>query len=276
MKLLNKSPDINSLDNRNPERIRLLVRTFQPLLWRYFRPIIQGLERIPEGSAIFVGNHNGALLMPDMFIFGIALYEHFGINGLPYGMGHETGIGFPILHRLLLPIGAVRGCQHNGSRLLGAGEKLLAYPGGELDSMRSFRDRNRIFFGKRRGYIRLALRERVPIIPVVSSGAHETLLVLNDGRWIAQALRMDRWLKLKAWPIVFCLPWGLWFGVPPPHFPFPTRIYIEVLKPIRFEHDGPEAALDNGYVEACHRHVHSTMEAALKRLAAMRRMRRKR
>ena len=206
--------------------------------------------------------------MPDLFIFGIALYERFGIDGLPYGMGHQTGIGFPILHRLFLPIGAVRGSQQNAHHLLAAGARLLIYPGGELDSMRSFWNRKRIFFGKRRGYVRLALRERVPIIPVVSSGAHETLFILNDGRWLARALRMDRWLHLKTWPIVFCLPWGLWFGVPPPHIPFPTRIRIRVLNPMTFERDGPEAASDVGYVEECHRNVHSTMEAGLRRLAA--------
>ena len=276
MKPFIKTTDIDCLENRNPELVHRLARFFKPLFWHYFRPEIQGLERIPEGAGMFVGNHNGALLMPDLFIFGIALHDRFGIDGLPYGMGHETGIGFPILHRLFLPIGGVRGSQQNAHLLLAAGEKLLVYPGGELDSMRSFGKRTRIIFGKRRGYIRIALRERVPIIPVVSSGGHETLIILHEGKWIAQALRLDRLLSLKTWPILFCLPWGLWVGVPPPHFPFRTRIHIEVLEPIRFERDGPEAALDAPYVEACHRQVHSNMETTLKQLAVARRRRSKR
>jgi 1-acyl-sn-glycerol-3-phosphate acyltransferase len=276
MKPFIKTTDIDSLKNRNPEVIHRLVGFFKPLFWHYFRPTIKGLDQIPEGTGMFVANHNGALLMPDLFIFGIALYERYGIDGLPYGMGHETGIGFPILHRLFLPIGGVRGSPRNARLLLAAGEKLLVYPGGELDSMRSFRKRTRIIFGKRRGYLQIALRERIPIIPVVSSGGHETLLILHEGKWLARALHLDRLLSLKTWPIVFCLPWGLWFGVPPPHFPFRTRIHIEVLEPIRFERDGPEAASDSAYVEACHRQVHAKMETTLKQLAAARRRRRKR
>ena len=216
MKRFIEAADTDCLENRNPEVIRRLVRFFKPLFWHYFRPVIQGLERIPEGAGMFVSNHNGALLMPDLFIFGMALHERFGMEGLPYGMGHQTGISFPLLHRLFLPIGAVRGSQKNAHTLLSDGHKLLIYPGGELDSMRSYWKRTRIVFGNRRGYLQIALREGVPIIPVVSSGGHETLVILNEGRWLAGALQLDRLLNLKTWPIVFCLPWGLWVGIPPP------------------------------------------------------------
>ena len=273
--LLRDPPDIDCLEHRDPEMIHILARLFKPLFWNYFQPEIRGLERIPEGAGVFVGNHNGAMLMPDLFIFGIALRERFGIKGLPYGMGHDMGIALPILHKLFLPIGAVKGSQQNARHLLASGKKVLIYPGGELDLMRSFWDRTRIIFDKGRGYIRVALQERAPIIPVVSSGGHETLFILNDGQWLARLLRFDRLFNLKTWPISFSLPWGLWIGIPPPHIPFRTQILIEVLEPIRFEGDGPLAAEDNGYVEECHRHVHATMEALLKRLAAERLERRK-
>ncbi len=271
---LNQPIDIDCFENRNPEIIELLIKIFKPLFWHYFQPIINGLEHIPPGPGLFVGNHNGAMLMPDLFIFGMALHEQFGVDGLPYGMGHKKGIGLPLLNQLFLPIGAVRGCQHNAKKLLSAGEKVLTYPGGDLDSMRSYWDRKRINFGKRRGYIRLALEARVPIIPVVSSGAHETLFILNDGQWLAQNMGLGRLLKTKTWPIVFCLPWGLWIGPPPPHFPFPSLINIEVLEPVRFKHEGSEAASNSEYVETCHKHVHTIMEASLKRLVATRRKRR--
>jgi 1-acyl-sn-glycerol-3-phosphate acyltransferase len=191
-------------------------------------------------------------------------------------MGHQTGISFPLLNRILIPIGAVRGSGRNAHILLDRGEKLLIYPGGELDSMRSFRKRDRIIFGRRRGYLRIALREGIPIIPVVSSGGHETLIILNEGKWLARALQLDRRICLKTWPIVFCLPWGLWVGVPPPHFPFRTQIHIQVLEPIRFERYGPEAASDTSYVEECHQQVHAKMEAVLKQLVAARRRRKRR
>ena len=244
------------------------ARWLKPVLWRYFRPQVRGLEQVPAGPALLVANHNAALLMPDLFILGIALYERFGLDGLPYGLGHRTGVSLPVLRGVFRPLGTVPGCQESGRRLLARGEKVLACPGGELDSMRPFRKRHRVIFGAHRGYIRLALRTGVPIVPVVSAGAHETLIVLDDGQWLARLLRLDRALSLKTWPLVLCLPWGLWLGVPPPHLPLRTRIRIEVLEPIRFERQGAEAADDSQWVEACHRRVHGAMEAALARLAA--------
>ena len=276
MSLFRKPLELDNPENRNPETIELLIKIFKPLFWRYFQPVVRGLEHIPSGPGLYVGNHNGAMLMPDLFIFGMALHERFGLEGLPYGMAHKKGIGLPLLNLLFLPIGALRGSQDNAKGRFASGAKVLTYPGGELDSMRSYWNRKRIIFGNRRGYIRLALREEVPIIPVVSAGAHETLVIFHDGQWLAQNLGLGRFLHCKTWPIVFCIPWGLWVGPPPPHFPFPSQIFIEVLPPVRFDHYGPAAALDKSYVESCHQQVHSAMEATLKRLDRMRRQRRQR
>lgn len=148
---------------------------------------------------------------------------------------------------------------------------MLVYPGGDIDSWRAQRDRDKVVFGPRRGYIRLALREAVPIVPVISAGAHDTWYVLSDGRWLAKLLRVDRKLRLKAWPIVLSVPWGLTIGPPLPYLPLRTRIDQEVLEPMHFERTGEEAAADDEYVESCHRRVHGAMQRTLTRLAALRR-----
>lgn len=270
MTLWRPSRDVDSLTSRDPAWIHRLSRLLKPLLWSWFRPEIRGLEHIPPGPAVLAANHNAALLMPDLFILGVALYERFGLDGLPYGMGHVTGMRLPVLHDIFVPVGGLRGTQENGRRALDAGAKVLVYPGGELDSMRSWWERRRVVFGQRRGYLRLALEAGVPIIPVVTAGAHETLVVLNNGRALARWLGLDRHLKLHAWPLVLCLPWGLWPGVPPPHLPWPTKILMEVLPPVRFERSGLAASEDVVYVEACHRRVHVAMESALRRLTAKR------
>lgn len=57
--------DIDSIDNRNADTLRAFSRRIGPALERYFRPVVRGVERIPEGAALYVGNHNGATLSPD-------------------------------------------------------------------------------------------------------------------------------------------------------------------------------------------------------------------
>jgi len=263
--------DLDSLDNRSEERVEAMVRRVEPMLQAFFRPVVRGVDRVPRGSALYVANHNGASMTPDTFIMGAALYREHGMDALPYGLAHEVAMQLPAVHQFFVPLGAVRASHANAHRLFAEGKKALVYPGGDLDSMRSFRHRDRVVFGPRRGYIRLALREGTPIVPVVSSGAHSVLLTLDDGRWLARALGLKRLVRTEVWPIALSIPWGLTVGPTPPYIPFPTQIFVEFLEPVHFERTGPEAAEDSAYVEACHERVHGAMESALKRLSQERR-----
>ena len=261
--------DVDSIDNRDPEFIHRLARAVGPLLERYFSPEVRGLEHIPQGAALYVGNHNGGLFPADSFIFGKRLIEALGVDAVPYGLAHDQAITVPGLQHILAPLGAVRASEGNAHRLFAAGKKVLVYPGGDLESLRPYRDRDRIVFGGRTGYMRLAIREGVPIIPVVAAGAHATFIILDDGRWLAKALRLDALLRLKAWPISLALPWGVMVGTLP-YFPLPTRILIEALPPVRFERSGPEAAADDAYVQAEDARLRARMQEVLTRLAAER------
>ncbi len=238
---------------------------------RHFRPVVRGLDHIPPGPGLYVANHNGGFLTPDTYTFCAAVLRRLGTGELPYGLAHEFAMSLPGFHQLIVPLGAVRASHENARRLFARGHKVLVYPGGDIDSMRAWRDRERVVFGSRRGYIRLALREGVPIIPVVSAGAHEGFVVLDDGRWLARRLGLGRLARIKVWPIVLSVPWGLTIGPPPPYLPLPTRIFQQILPPVRFDRTGAAAAEDAEYVEVCHERVHGAMQETLTRLCAERR-----
>lgn len=259
--------DIDSLDNRDPVLIERWITVIEDVVQPYFRCQVRGLERIPPGAALYVGNHSGGLITPDTFLFGAAVYRAHGIDALPYGLGHEFAISLPLVHQLIVPLGAVRAGHASAHGLFARGSKVLVYPGGDYDAMRPFRHRNRVVFGGRRGYIRLALREGVPIVPVVTAGSHAGFMVLDDGRWLAKILRTDRWLRIKVWPITVCLPWGVVVGPGLFYIPWRTRILIETLEPMVFSRTGEAAAQDETYVRACADRVEATMQQALDRLA---------
>ncbi len=259
--------DIDSLDNRDPALLERLISVIEGVLVPYFRSEVRGLERIPPGAALYVGNHSGGLITPDTFLFGAAVYRAHGIDAVPYGLGHEFAISIPVVHQIIVPLGAVRAGHKSAHGLFSRGSKALVYPGGDYDAMRPFRHRNRVVFGGRRGYIRLALREGVPIIPVVTAGSHAGFMILDDGRWLARLIRADRLLRIKVWPITLCLPWGLVVGPALFYLPWPTRILIETLDPISFDRTGEAAANDEAYVRECADRVESAMQQALDRLA---------
>ena len=259
--------DLDDPSNRDPKRIERWM-FLAPLVKRYFRAEVRGLERIPSGAALYVGNHNGGLVIPDTFIFCGAVLQKRGIEDLPYGLGHEVAFKLPVIHQVFAPLGALRASHEAAARVFSRGAKALVYPGGDLDAMRPYRHRHRIVFGGRRGYIRLALRHDVPIVPVVAAGAHGVFVVIDDLRWLARLLGADRWLRVKVWPLSLSIPWGLTLGPPPLFIPLPRHIIVESLAPIRFERSGDEAAADEAYVAACAARVEAEMQEALTRLAA--------
>ncbi len=263
--------DIDSLDNRDPVAIDRLVRIVEATLKPYHRAEVRGVARIPEGRALYVGNHNSYTYTPDTWLFGAAVYRQLGLDAVPYGLGHTIALKFPIINRVVCPLGAVRASHENGERLLGADKKVMVYPGGDFDALRPFRHRGRVVFGGRCGFARLALRTGSPIVPVVAAGAHSTFIVIDDLRWLARAIRADQWMRAKVWPLTFSIPWGLTLGLPPPWLPFPSKILIEVLEPIVFEGTSPADADDPEIYTACAQQVQSTLQAALTRLEAERR-----
>jgi 1-acyl-sn-glycerol-3-phosphate acyltransferase len=87
-------------------------------------------------------------------------------------------------------------------------------------------------FGGRKGFIRLAQRKGVPLVPVVSIGGQETALFLSRGETLAKLLGLDSMLRLKVLPVSLALPWILNVGDMLGHFPLPAKITIQVLPPI--------------------------------------------
>ncbi len=262
--------DPDSIDNRDPAWLATFTG-WGRLLKRWHRAEVRGIPRIPHGQALYVGNHSAGVMTPDTWILLAEVYERLGETAIPYGLGHDLVMTSQLLGPLLAKIGGVRADPANAQRLFEAGRKIMVYPGGDIDSMRPFRDRDRVRFGGRRGFMRLALRAGVPIIPVVSAGTQESLLVIDDLPWLARLIGADRWARLKVWPLAVTIPWGLTLGPLPPFIPFPARILIEVLEPVSFERSGPEAADDVDYVERCALEVHARMQACLSRLAQERR-----
>jgi 1-acyl-sn-glycerol-3-phosphate acyltransferase len=126
-----------------------------------------------------------------------------------------------------------------------------------LDAAKKFSDRNLIVFGGRSGFAQLAMGEGTPIVPIVTAGAGESLLVLSDGERLARALRLDKLLRVKALPTSISLPWGLNIGAVGmlPYLPLPTKLHTRVL-PATTAEPGEDA---RHYAER----IHTLMQDAL-------------
>lgn len=259
---LKRVPD--GLDGRDPEFIRRML----PRLWLaaqlYFRAEVEGFEHVPDEPVLFVGNHSGGASIPDTFVFTLAYHTWFTVEGRPLiGLAHRIITETPLLGDFGRKFGIVHAGPGQAAELLAQGANVMVYPGGDVEALRPSRDRNRIVFDGRQGFLRLAHESRVKIVPVVATGGQETLLVLNDGRRLARLTRLDRLLRVKTLPVTLSFPWGFLPGGLP-HVPAPAKIRIRVLPPIDLrQRFGDDPDWDEAYD-----YVTSVMQVALSNLAA--------
>ena len=174
----------------------------------------------------------------------------------------------PGLSNFLVRCGGLIANHRNADRVFAAGRKILVAPGGNLEAFRPWRERFTIKFGGHTGFARVALRHRVPIIPVVFAGGHESFFVISDGRWLVERFSLHRRFRMDTFPLVLGLPWGLWLG-PLFHLPLPTRCDVRVLDPIDAPSFGAEE--DPAAVEALYDEVTGRMQTALSDMGSKRR-----
>ena len=240
----------------------------------YFRVKSDGWENIPRrDSVLLVGSHNGGMAAPDMVMAMYDWFRHFGTQRPTYGLMHPYVWKMnSALAQLAEQTGAIVAHPKMAIAALESNASVLVYPGGAQDIFRPYSQKNKINLAGRKGFIKLALRQKVPIIPIISTGAHDTLIVLPD--FYEQAQQLHRWgmpwllnLDPQVFPVYLGLPWGLAIG-PLLNIPLPVTIHLRVCPPIWFEKYGKKAASDRDYVKACYQLVVSQMQQQLDNLIA--------
>jgi 1-acyl-sn-glycerol-3-phosphate acyltransferase len=166
---------------------------------------------------------------------------------------------------MLRRLGGVTASGSEAERVLAEGAAVLVYPGGDMEACRPWTERNRVVFSGHTGFIRLALRTGVPVVPVVSYGSHHAVVILSRGQHLARALGLNK-LRIKVFPIVLG-PFGVSSILTPP-IPMPAAVTVEFMTPIDWSSMGPAAADDDTVVDSCYEQITSAMQATLDRLHA--------
>jgi 1-acyl-sn-glycerol-3-phosphate acyltransferase len=261
-----------SFEQRDPD----FIRENLPLTWLaaaiWFRASVEGMENLPSvGPALVVGNHSGGNYIPDSFILGMAFATYFGAERPWYALTHSAAMAMPLMGRLLRAFGSIPASPANAEEAFRRGACVLVYPGGDIETYRPWGERNKIKLAGRMGFVRTALKNRVPLVPVVNIGSHETGIFLSDGQWLCRLLGLDRRFRIKATPIQVGLPWGIWATDFLPRLLLPAKIGLRVLPAMDFPRTGPDAAADDAYVRECYDRVVAVMQENLDEMAARRR-----
>jgi len=184
----------DDLDDWSSEYIRRTLPIMRTFFHTYFRADVRGLENIPDGPVLLVGNHSGGTMIADTFVFGTAFYERFGPERRFHQLAHDVAARLPGLN--IRPYGTVRASHENATKAFEKGAAVLVYPGGDYETFRPSWHSDQIEFDSRKGFVKLALAENVPIVPVVSIGGQEPALFLTRGERAARLIGLDRFLRI--------------------------------------------------------------------------------
>ncbi len=222
----------------DPQAVEHTVRFFGGLFGtersprRYFPLEVRGMERIPAAPVLIVSNHSGGTTIPDVWGFLVSWYRHFGVHRPIHPLAHEMIVSTRLVGPYFAARGILRATRALTLHTLTAfGHDVMVMPGGDLETWRPYRQRYQVDFNGRTGYASMAIEARVPIVPVAHAGAHNTLMVLSNGRWLARLLRLQHIARANVWPIHLSLPWGLGIG-PLPHLPLPAVLRYRIGEPI--------------------------------------------
>lgn len=194
-------------------------------LYDYFRPEIHGIENLPKGRVLIVPNHSGQIAYDGMVI-SVACLLQATPPRLLRAMAERWVPTLPFVNEMFARAGVVLGDPINCRNLLEDDQSILVFPEGVKGIGKTYWDRYRLQpFG--RGFMRLALQTRAPIVPVAVIGAEESILNVYNWKGLAKLL------GLPNAPIHPLLP----LLGPLAYLPLPTKFRIYFGKPMHF--DGP-------------------------------------
>jgi 1-acyl-sn-glycerol-3-phosphate acyltransferase len=208
------------------ERMRQAVRTlYEPLYRHWFRVEWEGLETIPDkGGALLIANHAGAIPHDAPIIMHGIETE---IGRPVYGMADYFFRTVPVVGTLWARGGGVVADPQNAYRLLREqGQLALVFPEGSPGPGKRFDERYQLRRFGRGGFVEIAMRAGVPIIPIAVVGSEEVMpTVMRVGP-------LKRLLRLPYFPVTVNMlalgPLGLLV-------PLPAKIKLSVMDPITFD-----------------------------------------
>ncbi len=212
------------------EHMREITRQLMdPFYNHWFRVEWEGLEKIPkEGGALLVANHAGAI-PPDAPIIMHGVEKELGRP--VYGLADYWFRTLPIVNVMWSRMGGVTAHPDNALRIIRDNQQLaLVFPEGTKATSKSFSDRYRLRRFGRGGFVEIAMRAGVPIVPLAVVGAEEAMPILYRVPGVASILNLPylpiTGNMLAFGPLLGPLGWFLYF---------PVKFKIKVLDPIYYD-----------------------------------------
>jgi 1-acyl-sn-glycerol-3-phosphate acyltransferase len=218
-------PRLSDVDSwGRSERARALCRAaYDPIYRHWFRAEWEGLEKIPAGGgALLVANHAAAIPSDaPVIMHGIETELQRPVYALADFLFRQT----PVVGTVWSRVGGVAAHPDNAYRLLREqNELVLVFPEGTKGTAKTYAERYRLRRFGRGGFVEIAMRAGVPVIPIAVVGAEESMPTLWRSPTVAKVLGLP-YFPITANQLLLGPLLGL-FGY------FPAKFRLRVLDPV--------------------------------------------
>lgn len=177
---------------------------------RYFRVTSHDSENIPQrGAAILAANHSGTLPFDAVMLYADVVH-HTNPPRVPRMVMDLFVPLLPFVGTLFARTGGSPGARANFRWLLENDELVGVFPEGTEGIGKPFSERY-VVQHWRMGHAELAIRHRVPVVPVAIIGAEEALPQL--GRIRVHPFGAP-WLPIPLSPVPLPVHYHVWYGEP--------------------------------------------------------------
>ncbi|HEX6419409.1 MAG TPA: lysophospholipid acyltransferase family protein [Acidimicrobiales bacterium] len=202
----------------------ILATLYDPIYEKWFRVEWEGFDKIPrEGGALLVANHAGAIPADAPSIMHGIERE---LDRPVYGLADEMFKKMPVVNLAWSRLGGVQAHPDNAYRLLREEQQLVTvFPEGSKGPGKLYRERYQLRRFGRGGFVQIAMRAGVPIIPLAVVGSEETMPILAKVPGLAKLLGVP-YVPVTA---------NMLLGPLGALVPFPAKLRIRVLDPVRLD-----------------------------------------
>jgi 1-acyl-sn-glycerol-3-phosphate acyltransferase len=257
--------DLSGQDEATMQRQKFL---WNALVDYWFRMELDGWEHLPPSPVLLVGIHSGAPFVWDAWTIGVQWWRRFGQERPLHGTAHDALMAIPLIGRYFRAMGVLPAAPDSIATALAEGRDVALWPGGEVDSLRPWVERDRANLAGRKGFVKMAIRAGVPIVPIATVGGADAMPVLMRGDRLSRALKLDKLLRVKVFPLAISLPWGI-APAALPQLPLPAKIRTRFMPAVEVDCD-PDRADDQAYVDQKYDEVQQSIQRGMDALARKR------
>jgi 1-acyl-sn-glycerol-3-phosphate acyltransferase len=239
---------------RSEHMRQLAHRVYEPIYKHWFRAEWEGLEHIPaDGGALLVANHAGAIPSDAPAIMHGIETE---LERPVYGLADQLFRTIPLVGVLWARNGGVVAHPDNAYRLLREQKQLvLVFPEGTKGTGKTYAQRYRLHRFGRGGFVEIAMKAGVPVVPIAVVGAEESMPIIWNSNTLAKVTGLP-YFPVTANQVVFGPVLGAVTYLP-------AKFKFKVLEPVHFDVPPDQDRYSKSRIMDESEHVRALIQSAL-------------